>query len=190
VETGTQGNAYNPPPRFGRGGRERPGRFGWNRQNSAAPAAPSDAQAAGPVMQKTWNTPGFGQNVTHPVVCISWNDAKAYADWLGRRTGHRYRLPSKREWQMAIAGGISSGGGSSTGTVSVNAGAPNALGLYGLDGNVSEWLEDCAFGCERHEVAGRSWRDRGTDQIPTGRMGDRGFDDVGFRVVEILDGRN
>ena len=123
-------------------------------------------------------------------MCVSWNDAKAYADWLGQNTGHRYRLPSKREWQMAIAAGISGAGGSGTGTISSNAGGPNSLGLYGLDGNVSEWLEECNFGCDHHEVAGRSWRDRGTDQIPTGRSTDRGFDDVGFRVVQVLDKRN
>ena len=67
-------------------------------------------------------------------------------------------------------------------------GPPNSLGMYSVGGNVSEWLEECAFGCERHQVAGRSWRNRGTDLVPTGRMTDRGFDDVGFRVVEILDG--
>ncbi|HTB28176.1 MAG TPA: SUMF1/EgtB/PvdO family nonheme iron enzyme, partial [Steroidobacteraceae bacterium] len=46
----------------------------------------------------SWEQPGFAQAGTHPVTCVSWNDAEAYAKWLSSTTGHRYRLPSASEW--------------------------------------------------------------------------------------------
>lgn len=43
---------------------------------------------------RDWRDPGFAQTDEHPVTCINWYDARAYAGWLSRRAGRRYRLPS------------------------------------------------------------------------------------------------
>jgi sulfatase modifying factor 1 len=44
-----------------------------------------------------WKSPGFAQTDRHPVVCVSWNDATQYADWLSKKTGRQYRLPTLEE---------------------------------------------------------------------------------------------
>ena len=47
-----------------------------------------------------WGTPGFAQQDTQPVVCVSWNDANRYVQWLSDQTGKIYRLPSDSEWEV------------------------------------------------------------------------------------------
>jgi len=54
----------------------------------------------------SWLYPGFTQNSDHPVTCVSWNDAVAYAEWLSAKTGHHYRLPSASEWEYAARAGV------------------------------------------------------------------------------------
>ena len=107
-----------------------------------------------------WRNPGFGQTNNHPVVCVSWEDAQAYARWLSDETGYSYRLPSESEWEYACRAGMSSqwsfgdnarelnryawysGNNNPYGTKSVGGKLPNAWGLYDMHGNVWEWVQD------------------------------------------------
>ena len=57
----------------------------------------------------TWQAPGFEQTGDHPVVCVSWEDAQAYVDWLnGKVAGRPYRLLSESEWEYAARAGTTS----------------------------------------------------------------------------------
>ncbi len=107
----------------------------------------------------SWRTPGFQQDDRHPVVGVSWEDARAYTRWLSARTGHTYRLPSEAEreyatragtttaywWGDAIARDQATYGGGDTpgaGTAPVDRHGANAWGVCGVHGNVWEWCGD------------------------------------------------
>lgn len=109
---------------------------------------------------------GWGRG-RRPVVNVSWEDARAYAAWLGERTGAAYRLPSEAEWEYACRAGTTTpyhfgptistdqanyDGNHTYGsgvkgvfrdrTVPVASFPANAFGLHDMHGNVWEWCED------------------------------------------------
>jgi len=52
-----------------------------------------------------WQNAYPSQTDAHPVVNVSWNDAKAFCDWLTKKEGKKYRLPTEAEWEYACRAG-------------------------------------------------------------------------------------
>ena len=157
--------------------------------------------ATGGTGNDRWRDHGrFRQTDRHPVVSVSWEDARAYVGWLSRTTGATYRLPTESEWERAAAGLPTGCGnrrdafydGSGEGTCEVGTNGTNAAGLSDMVGNVWEWTSDCWEGdCGRRVLRGDSWYGNAELLLrPSERnwftTADR-FINIGFRVSRTLD---
>jgi formylglycine-generating enzyme required for sulfatase activity/serine/threonine protein kinase/predicted esterase len=106
-----------------------------------------------------WKDPLFEQGDDHPVVCVSWNDARAFCDWLSAREGKHYALPTEAQWEYACRAGsrstFSFGNddqelsqhawhleNADLRTHPVGQKKPNAWGLYDMHGLIWQWTAD------------------------------------------------
>jgi formylglycine-generating enzyme required for sulfatase activity/acetyl esterase/lipase len=109
--------------------------------------------------QSSWRNPGFEQTDAHPVVLVSWNDARAFCRWLSEKEGRRYTLPTEAQWEYACRAGSQSkfyfgdddarlveyawySANSGGKTQPVGQKKPNAWGLHDMHGNVHQWIAD------------------------------------------------
>jgi formylglycine-generating enzyme required for sulfatase activity len=130
---------------------------------------------------------GDGWRQWRPLSNASWDDARAYVQWLSRKTGQPYRLLSEAEWEYtARAGsqtrypwgdqpdhehahygvgypdGAASGAQRWKSAAPVGMFAPNSFGVHDLHGNLWEWVEDCGErGTVTAPLDGRAWTRQG-----------------------------
>lgn len=142
----------------------------------------------------------------HPIVCVTWNDAAAYAEWAGKT------LPTTQQWEKAARGtranvypwgdqptpakcNVRENGVGATSSVDCYQSGVSPYGVYDLCGNVWEW---CSTQTRpgRYELKGGAWTspfNRATPSSLNDAAATMCDDDTGFRCVvsgESLDQGN
>ncbi|MDJ0783556.1 MAG: formylglycine-generating enzyme family protein [Desulfosarcinaceae bacterium] len=157
-------------------------------------------------------------DANYPVDVVSWYDVETFIERLNAQSDGKYRLPTEAEWEFACrAGGQKRKYGTADGRHAdhlvihaesaaehkgmrpVGSFAPNALGLYDMTGNASEWVLDwyhqdyyqqspvndpklLATRMETLKVRrGGSWRDRAWVQ----RCTYRNWRKPGYRLIDL-----
>lgn len=120
---------------------------------------------------------GFGHQ-GYPALAMTYASAQGFCDWLSKKTGRKYRLPTEAEWEWAAtAGGKEKAPADPKAvawywdttedkTQAVATKAPNALGLHDTLGNVWEW---CAGQDGTPVVRGGGFLDKADKMTPAAR---------------------
>lgn len=139
----------------------------------------------------------------YPVNFVSYEDALGYCTWLTEEDGtNTYRLPNESEWELAAGHmpkdadfncGVNDGRTPVDEYSDVTRGAHGAVDFWG---NVWEWTSTIRSeenGTTVLGVKGGSWKSERTDcrteYRDEGRDASQGYEDVGFRVIQVLDGQ-
>ena len=137
-----------------------------------------------------------------PVNFVSYADAQAYCAWLTEQDGvNTYRLPNESEWELAAGHmpkdadfncGVNDGRTPVEEYADVTRGAHGAVDFWG---NVWEWTSTVrseSGGSTILGVKGGSWESEWTDcrteYREEGRDASMGYEDVGFRVIQVRNG--
>jgi formylglycine-generating enzyme len=164
-----------------------------------------------------------------PVTGVTWHGAIEYCRWLSERTGQYYAIPTEAQWEYAARADSKTvwpwgdkfdpkqincaTAVQEQGALPARSLKPNRFGLYGIPGNVWEWMLDCLdltfyfhspvrdpvwlqADCPAPMIRGGSFRDPAYQCSPGYRVNyfERGsWDGIGFRVVrstEVSESRN
>ncbi|MEM7295576.1 MAG: SUMF1/EgtB/PvdO family nonheme iron enzyme [Pseudomonadota bacterium] len=158
-----------------------------------------------------------------PAGTVRWEDTQDYVRWLSGETGNTYRLPSEAEWEYAARAGTETPypwgesaerkancrdcdtRWSGIAPAPVGSFSENAFKLHDMNGNVWEWVSDCAHDsyegapddgtpwitgfCAKSVIRGGSFRDpafAATSSFRTEASPAQERADFGFRVVRVL----
>jgi eukaryotic-like serine/threonine-protein kinase len=109
----------------------------------------------------SWQHPFDGYNPTDedPVVCVSWNEAVKFCEWLSKKEKKTYQLPTEAQWEYACRVGTTTAysfgddakdlgdygwcfDNSGQHTQPVGGKKPNPWGLYDMHGDIFQWCAD------------------------------------------------
>ncbi len=158
-------------------------------------------KATGKSAPSNWTNGTFAKDEeNYPVNFVSIDDAKAYCEWLTAQDGTNiYRLPNESEWELAAGHmpkdadfncGVNDTRTSVYEYAEVTRGAHGAIDFWG---NVWEWTSTARDeNSNAYGIKGGSWKsdrtDCRTEYREEARNGSQGYDDVGFRVIKVLNG--